>query len=161
MTPTDWSWLLAIIGTLVSIAGLVFSWMAWVQAVKAKDAAQRATDAIRKRNTAQDVLRLAGDAKEFLAAVQQDRAGNAISAANGLLHALSILRSQGIADSADVDTLKTCLGQIASVAIRLNVEGAPADPSKREDLLVLCHGIHRTVCDLAGRFEHLSEGVNQ
>jgi hypothetical protein len=43
--------------------------MAWVQAAKAKDAAKEATEAVRKRNTAQEFMRLAWDAKEFLSAV--------------------------------------------------------------------------------------------
>jgi len=91
MTGSDWNWLLAIAGTVASIAGVVFSWMAWVQATKAKDAAREAAAAVRKRNAAQEFLRLAGDAKEFLSAVQQGRTENAISTANGLLHGLSMI----------------------------------------------------------------------
>jgi hypothetical protein len=159
MTPAAWNWLLTIAGTIASVIGVVFSGMAWIQAAKAKDAAREATDAVRKRNTAQQVLKLAGDAKEFLSSVQQDRAENAISAANSLLHSLSLLRTQSIADFPDTDTLKACLAMLMSVAIRLNVDGVPEDSSKREELLVLCHGIHRSVCDLAGRMERLSEGA--
>ena len=39
MSSIAWSWALAITGTLASLAGVVFSWMAWVQAGRAKDAA--------------------------------------------------------------------------------------------------------------------------
>jgi hypothetical protein len=159
MSATAWGWFLAIIGTVASVAGVVFSWLAWVQAAKAKEAAQDAASAVRKRGVAQEVLRIAGEAKEFLSAVQQGLTGNAILAANGLLHSLEIIRSRGIADSSDADTLKMCLGQITSVAIRLNVDGVPVDPTRREDLLGLCHEIHRLVCNLAGRFERLSEGA--
>jgi len=160
MTASAWNWLLTISGTVASIAGVVFSCMAWVQAAKAKDAAKEAAEAVRKRNTAQEFMRLAGNAKEFLSAVQQSRTENAISAANSLLHALSIIRTQGIANPSDANKLKICLSEITSVAIRLKVDGTPADPSRVEELLILCHGIHRTVCDLAGRMERVSEGAS-
>jgi hypothetical protein len=160
MSSTAWSWLLAIVGSVASIAGLVFSLMAWVQAAKAKDAAREAVEAVQRRSTAQEFLRLAGDAKELLSTVQQNRTENAISAANALIHALSLVRSRGIAGFPDADTLKVCVREITAVAIRLTVEGIPPDQSKLEELIVLCHGIHRTVCDLAGRMEHLSEGVS-
>ena len=158
MSAAAWNWVLAIVGTLASVAGVAFSWLAWVQAERATDAARDAANAVRKRGAAQETLRLAGDAKELLSAVQKGLTENAISAANGLLHSMSIIRSRGIADSSSMDTLKMCLGQITSVAIRLTVDGVPADPTKREDLLRLCHDIHRSVCDLAGRFERLSAG---
>jgi hypothetical protein len=161
MSAAAWGWLLAIVGTVASVAGVVFSWLAWVQAGKAKDAAREATEAVQKRNAANEVLKLAGDAKEFLSAVQQGRTENAISAANGLLHALSMVRTRGVADSSDADTLKLCVNQATGVAVRLTIEGIPLDASKREELIVICHSIHRTVCDLAGRMERLSEGVSQ
>ena len=160
MSAAVWGWLLAIVGTVASVAGVVFSWLAWVQAAKAKDAAREATEAVRKRSTAQDALRLAGDAKEFLSAVQQSRAEGAISFANGLIQGLTILRSRGIADSSDADTLKSCVNEILTAAIRLTVEGISPDPSKREELIVVSHNIHRAVCELAGRMEHRSEGVS-
>jgi hypothetical protein len=159
MSAAALGWFLAIVGTVASVAGVVFSWLAWVQAAKAKVAAREAANAVRRRNLADEVLKLAGDAKEFLSAVQHGQRDSAISAANGLLHSLSIVRSRGVADSLDMDTLKMCLGQIVSVAICLTVDGVPVDPTKREDLLGLCHEIHRLVCDLAGRFERLSEGA--
>jgi hypothetical protein len=160
MTSTTWSWLLAIVGTLASVAGVVFSWLAWVQAGRAKDAAREAVDALQKRSTAQEILRLAGDAREFLSAVQQSRTENAISTANGLIHALSIIRTRGIPNPGDLDTLRMCVGQITSVAIRLTVDGIPADPSKFEELLGFCHAIHKTVSNLAGSMERLSEGAS-
>lgn len=159
MTAVAWNWLLTIAGTAASIVGVYWSWKAWVQAADAASAARDASEAVRKRNLAQDTLRIAGDAKEFLAAVQQDHTGSALTTANSLLHALSILRKRSVADSADVDTLNTCLGRIMAVAIRLNVDGIPLDPFRREDLLIDCHEIHKTICELAGRFEQLSEGA--
>jgi len=161
MSPSDWNWLLTIAGTVASIAGFVFSWMAWVQATKAKDAAREAAAAVRKRNTAQEFLRLAGDAKEFLSAVQQGRTENAISTANNLLHALSIIRTRSMTRASDVDMLKTCESEIIRVIVGLNADGVPTDQSRFSDLLDRCHAIHRTVCELAGRMERLSEGAVQ
>jgi DNA polymerase I-like protein with 3'-5' exonuclease and polymerase domains len=161
MSPSDWNWLLAIAGTVASIAGVVFSWMAWVQATKAKDAAREAAAAVRKRNTAQEFLRLAGDAKEFLAAVRQERAENAISTANNLLHALSIIRTRSMTRASDADMLKTCESEIIKVSIDLSADGIPTDQSKFADLHDRCHAIHQTICELAGRTERLSEGAVQ
>jgi len=159
MTLGAWNWLLAIAGTIASIAGVVFSWLAWVQATKAKDAAREATDAVRKRNTSQEVLRLAGDAKEFLAAVQQSRTENAISTANNLVHALSMIRTRSITRASDVGMLKACESEIIRVIVGLNADGVPTDQSNFADLLDRCHTIHRTICELAGRMERLSEGA--
>ncbi len=159
MTASAWNWLLAISGTVASVAGVVFSCMAWVQAKGAKKAAQEATEAIRKRNAAQEFLRLAGDAKEFLSAVQQSRTENAISAANSLVHALAILRTRSVSRVSDVNMLKKCEGEIIRVIVGLNADGVPIDPSSYSDVLDRCHAIHRTVCELAGRMERLSEGA--
>jgi len=159
MSSTAWSWLLAIVGTLASVAGVVFSCMAWVQAAKAKNAAREATDAVRKRNTAQEFMRLAGEAKEFLLAVQQSRAENAISEANSLVHSLSIIRTRSTAASSEADMLKACESEIIRIIVGLNADGVPVDQSKFSDLLERCHAIHRTICELAGRMERLSEGV--
>ncbi|MGH9604233.1 MAG: hypothetical protein ACRD3N_00900 [Terracidiphilus sp.] len=159
MSSTAWGWLLAIVGTAASLAGVVFSALAWVQAGKAKDAARGAAEAVRKRNASQEVLRLAGDAKEFLAAVQQNRAENAISTANNLVHALAMIRTGSVARVSDADMLKTCESEIIGVIVGLNVDGIPADQSKFSDLLDHCHAIHRTICELAGHMERLSEGA--
>lgn len=158
MTPTDWSWLLAIVGTVASMVGVVFSWMAWVQAAKAKDAAREAVQSVKRRNASQDLLRLAGEAKEFLAAIQQRRAENAISSANGLAHALAMIRTRSGTDVAFTSVLKNCENEIMQVIVGLNVKDIPLDQSSFSELLERCHTIHRTVCELAGRMERLSEG---
>ena len=157
MTASAWNWVLAIVGTVTSIAGVVFSWMAWVQAAKAKDAARDAVKAMRRRETAYEVSRLARDAKDFLESVQQRRMEIAIVASNNLAHALSTVRSWKIAQRADADKLKLCVRDVEGVAIQITVEGIPEDGDRFEDLLFRCHGIHRVVCDMASKLEHLSE----
>lgn len=158
MTAIAWNWLLAIVGTLASVAGVVFSAMAWRQATKAKDAAREAADGIHKRNTAQEALRLAGEAKAFLAAVQQNRAENASSTGTSLVHLLAMFRARSITRSADVDVLGNCESEIIKVIVGLNADGIPVDQSNFSDLLDRCHAIHRTICEMAGRMERLSEG---
>jgi hypothetical protein len=89
MSSTAWSWFLAIVGTLASIAGVVFSWMAWVQAGKAKDAAREAADAVRIRNLSHDFSRWSTNAQELLQAVRELRFENAQRAATDLLGVLA------------------------------------------------------------------------
>lgn len=158
MSANDWNSLWTVVGTGASIVGVVFSLMAWIQAAKAKDAARDAVSAVRRRETAYEVSRLARDAKDFLESVQQGRKEIAILASNNLAHALSTIRSWKIAHHADSDKLKACVRDIEGVAIRLTVEGIPAEGPGFEGLLVHCHDIHRVVCDLASKLERLSEG---
>jgi DNA-binding TFAR19-related protein (PDSD5 family) len=157
MTASAWNWILAIVGTLASIAGVVFSWKAWVQASGAKKAAEEARNAVRRREAAYEGSRLARDAKDFLESVQQNRGEVAIAASNNLAHALSMIRSWRIEHPADSDKLKTCVRDIEGIAIKLTVEGIPTDGPRLEVLLGTCHEIHRYVCDMASKLEHLSE----
>jgi hypothetical protein len=161
MSASDWTWVLAVGGTVASLAGVVFSWLAWIQAGKAKEAAEDASSAVRKRNAANEVMRLAGDAKEFLSAIQQRRLENAISTANGLVHGLAIVRSRSIADMPDARVIKSCENEIMRVIVGLQVDGLSPDQASFQDLLGRCHGIHQSVCELAGRLESRAEGVAQ
>jgi type VI protein secretion system component VasK len=70
MTASAWNWLLAISGTVASLAGVVFSCLAWVQAKGAKQAAEEAVRTVRVRDTADEFLQLSADAKALLEAVQ-------------------------------------------------------------------------------------------
>jgi len=129
------------------------------KAAKAKDAAREATGSRSATELGSEALRLAGDAKEFLSAVQQSRGGRrdfVCKRADTWPHNLS--KGGVIGDSSDADTLKSCVNEISTASIRLTVEGIPPDPSKREELIVLAHSIHRAVCELAGRMERRSEG---
>ena len=92
MSAGAWNWVLAIVGTVASIAGVVFSWMAWLQAKGAKQAAEEATRTVRIRETADEFQRLAADAKDLLAAVQAREKERAIESANNLGHLLMTAR---------------------------------------------------------------------
>jgi hypothetical protein len=157
MTVNDWNSLWTIAGTATSFLGVVFSLIALIQAAKAKDAARDAASAVRKRETAYEVSRLARDAKDFLESVQQKRREVAIVASNNLAHALSTVRSWKITQRADSDKLKLCVKDIEGVAIQITVEGIPDEEPGFKSLLVRCHDVHRVVCDMASKLEHLSE----
>lgn len=157
MSAAAWGWFLAIVGTAASIAGVVFSWLAWVQAGKAKDAAKEAAEGVRIRETAYEISRLARDAKDVLASVQQGKDQIAIFASNNLLHSLAVIRTWKILDIPNADILNSCVRDIEVVATRLAIEGIPSDGPGLETLILACHEIHRRVCDIAGKLEHLSE----
>ena len=89
MSSTAWSWLLAIVGTLASVAGVVFSWLAWIEAGKAKNAAREAANAVRVRNLAHSVSRWAVDARDLLKFVRDMEFSSAQRAAITLLGDLS------------------------------------------------------------------------
>ena len=90
MTASNWNWLLTIVGTAASVAGVVFSCMAWVQAKGAKRAAEEASRAVKARDTAHEFNQLATDARDLLAAVQAKQKDRATAVANDLTHLLSI-----------------------------------------------------------------------
>jgi hypothetical protein len=89
MSSTAWNWLLAIVGTVASIAGVVFSWMAWVQAAKAKEAAREAAVGVRVRNLSHSFSQWSVDARELLQSVRDLRFENAQRAATDLLGVLA------------------------------------------------------------------------
>lgn len=89
MTSNTWSWSLAIVGTLASVAGVVFSWLASVQASRAETAASDAANAVRTRNLAHSFSKWAVDARDLLRAVREPNFENAQRAAIELLGALS------------------------------------------------------------------------
>jgi hypothetical protein len=89
MTASDWNWLLTISGTVASVAGVVFSCLAWRQAAKAKDAAREAVAAVRIRSLSHSFSRWAVDARDLLGAMRDLQFADAQRAATELLGALS------------------------------------------------------------------------
>src|SRR5436305_135566 len=87
MSAAAWGWLL--VGTVASIAGVVFSWLAWTEAAKAKRAAQEAADAVRIRNLAHSFSKWSVDARDLLNAVRDLEFGTARRAATTLFGELS------------------------------------------------------------------------
>jgi hypothetical protein len=161
MTSSDWNWVLTIAGTVASIAGVVFSWMAWVQAKGAKKAAKEAAHAVKSKDTAHEFAKLAADAKDLLAAVQDQRADRAIEAVNDLVHRLSVAlarREEFLPRDAE---LKEAIKQLSAVSGYLSSRGFPSDSVEILKLTRRCQQIHQIVCGVQGNLEKSVEGVGQ
>jgi hypothetical protein len=161
MTASAWNWLLAIVGTIASLAGVVFSWMAWVQAKGAKQAATEAARSVKSKDTAHKFAKLAADAKDLLAAVQDQRADRAIEAVNDLVHQLSVAlarREEFLTGDAE---LSVAIKQLSAVSGYLSSRGFPSDPVEILKLTRRCQQIHQIVCGVQGSLEKTVEGAGQ
>ena len=157
MTAVFWNWALAIIGTLASIAGVVFSWLAWRQAKGAKRAAEDATNAVKSKDTAHEFNKLATDAKDLLAAVQERQKDRAIAAADDLTHLLVIAVERRASYLPKDFQAGLCIKNLQSISKSLGTEGFVDAPDKRRKLLDRCHQIHRSLCGIAGTVERHTE----
>jgi hypothetical protein len=157
MTASAWNWLLAISGTLASIAGVVFSWMAWVQAKGAKKAAEEARDVVKTRDTAHEFSDLASDSKELLAAVREGQSQKAAKTATDLVHDLSILkgRRSNYLPRKSVGKINTIIDVLNLVCDALEQVGLPDD--QRMIAVQRCREIHQRVCEIAGTIEQRAE----
>ena len=158
MSASAWNWLLTIAGTIASIAGVVFSCMAWMQAKGAKKAAEEAAKTVRARETEYEFSRLADDARELLAAVQGRQKEKAIEAANHLSHLLILAGGHRAAYLPEGFSTKLCVENLRKVNILLVSEGFPEDPQKMMKLLARCHQIHESLCGISGSVQSRTEG---
>jgi hypothetical protein len=161
MTASAWNWLLAISGTLASIAGVVFSCLAWVQAKGAKKAAEEAAKTVRTRETADEFLRLAVDAKSLLEAVQAKEKDKAIEAADNLAHLLMIAGNHRSAYLPEGFSIELCVDNLRKVSTFLASEGFSEAPQKMVRLLNRCHQIHEALCGISGSIQRRTEGAEQ
>jgi hypothetical protein len=159
MTASDWNWLLTIAGVIASIAGVVFSWMAWVQAKGAKKAAEEATKTVRARETEYEFSRLALDARELLAAVQGRQTERAVEAANHLSHLLIVAGGHRAAYLPKGFSAELCVENLRKVSTLLASEGFPEVPQKMTKLLARCHQIHESLCGISGSIQNRTEGA--
>jgi len=157
MTASAWNWVLAIVGTIASLAGVLFSWMAWVQAKGAKRAAEDASNAVRARDTAHEFTKLATDAKDLLAAVQEKQIDRAIASADDLTHLLVIAVERRASYLPAGFNAALCIKNLQSISRTLGSEGFDDEPRKRKQLLDRCHQIHRSLCGIAGVVERHTE----
>lgn len=159
MSVSAWNWFLAIVGTAASVAGVVFSWMAWGQAAGARAAAEEAARAIRARETEYEFSRLASDAKDLLAAVQGKHKEWAIEAANHLTHSLIIACGHRAAYLPQEFSVDLCGENLRRVSTSLASEGFPDTPQKMASLLKRCHQIHESLCGISGSTQSRTEGA--
>ena len=159
MTSGAWNWFLTITGTIASIAGVVFSLMAWIQAKGAKKAAEEATRTVRIRETADEFQRLAADAKALMAAVQAKEMERAIEAANNLAHLLMIAGPHRASYLPDDDSRQLCLENLRIIRTSLASDGFPEAQQKMVKLLNRCHQIHESLCGISGSVQRQTEGT--
>jgi hypothetical protein len=161
MTANDWNWFLAIAGTVASAVGVVFSWLAWVQAKGAKLAAEEAARTVRTRESADEFLRLASDAKVLMAAVQAKEMEKAIDSANNLAHLLMIAGFHRASYLPEDDSLILCLENLRTIRTTLVSDGFPKAPLKMVRLLDRCHQIHESLCGISGSIQRQTEGTER
>ncbi|HZB89240.1 MAG TPA: hypothetical protein VE291_11315 [Terracidiphilus sp.] len=161
MSASNWTWFLAILGTVASVLGVVFSCLAWVQAKKAKLAAEEASDSVKARETAHEFAKLATDAKNLLAAVQSSETDRAIRAADELTHLLVIAASRRASYLPNDFQTQLCIKNLQNISRTLSTEGFSDDPLKRRKLLERCHQIHRSLCGIAGVVERNTEETQE
>jgi len=161
MTASAWNWFLAISGTIASFAGVVFSWMAWVQAKGAKKAAEEAARTVRIRETADEFLQLSADAKALLEAVQAKEKVKAIEAANNLAHLLVIAGGHRAAYLPEGFSTELCVENLRKVSTLLASEGFPVASQKMAKLLGRCHQIHESLCGISGSVQRRTEGTEE
>lgn len=157
MSSTAWSWLLAIVGTVASIAGVVFSWMAWVQAGKAKIAAREAAVGVRVRNLSHSFSQWSADARELLQAVRDLRFENAQRSATDLLGDLAHNKGwqAGLRNEASAASLKDVTRLIILVneflAERAVFEG------NQTEIVRHCEAIFRKLKEASGKLDATME----
>jgi hypothetical protein len=159
MTPGAWNWLLTVAGTIASIAGVVFSLMAWVQAKGARKAAEEAVRTVRARETEYEFSRLALDSRELLAAVQAKQKEKAIEAANHLSHLLIIAGGHRAAFLPEGFSTELCVENLRKVSVWLASKGFPETPQEMGKLLKTCHQIHESLCGISGSVQSRTEGA--
>lgn len=151
MTASAWNWRLTIVGAVASAAGVVFSWMAWVQAAKAKGAAREAVAAIRIHDLSHSFSRWAVDARDLLKAVRELHFENAQRAATDLLGALSHIKGKLAALRQNTAHVEDILRLLDFVNNYLSDETIFAD--KRDYLLQDCQAIYKRMDEAAGAIE--------
>jgi hypothetical protein len=153
MNSTAWSWLLAIVGTVASLAGVVFSLLAWVQAAKAKEAAREAADAVRMRNFSHDFSRWSKNAQELLQAVRELRFENAQRAATDLLGVLA--HNKGWQAGLNREVFAVKLDELIRLLTLVNtyLTERPVFEGKQAKIAEHCQMIFRRLNEMSGSFD--------
>lgn len=157
MGSTTWGWLLAIVGTIASVAGVVFSWMAWVQAKGARKAARQAAIAVRVRNLSHGFTQWSADARELLQSVRDLRFEKAQQSATDLLGALAHNRGWqgGLRDEAPPTGLNEVI-RLVGLVNELLVDRAVFESNQLE-IVRHCEVIFRKLKESSGKLDAAME----
>ena len=157
MSSTAWGWFLAIIGTLASVAGVVFSWMAWVQAAKAKEAAREAAEAARTRNLAHAFSSWVALARDLLASVRNLDLDEASRVATELMSELSYhkgWRKGRGQQTTEIDEVIRVLDFVSGY-----FENEAIFIGSRHDLVRDCYTVLKRLREMAGIIDARLEGL--
>jgi hypothetical protein len=155
MTSTTWGWLLSTAGTAASVVGVLFSWLAWKEAGKAKDAAQQAANAVRIRNLAQSFSRWAVDARDLLSFVREQEFANAQRSATDLFGALSHNRGWQAGLQREASALDEIVRLLNLVNAFLTDEIIFRE--KQADMAEYCQAIYKKLSELTGALDAQAE----
>jgi len=152
MTPS-YQWAFAIAGTVIGVASLIFSILAWRAAGKAEtsakiaetksgEAAKDARAALRKSDAVEDMRVMSDMATELIGFVEDGKADiakmKARDLANGAAHVIN-RRDRFFAEDGK-KRLQELSSRVMNVSRTLAI-GIPGEPPNREELLDICYEI--------------------
>jgi len=155
----DWIRELSLAASFASIAGFVFSLLAWLRARGAEQLAREAREAVRRGNAAEDLQSLAAMAKDFLACVENDQIEAACLRARDLVFGINQAKERwrGILLDETGERLFTTSKQVSSVSRNLSMRHAKITPDERDRLLRFCHEVITTLSAETGKIQSLIE----
>jgi hypothetical protein len=157
MTPGAWNWYLTIAGTVASVAGVVFSWMAWVQAKGARKAATEAAASVRARNLSHSFTQWSADARELLQLVRDLQFESAQRSATDLLGVLAHNKGwqAGLRNEAQAIGLNEVI-RLLSLVNEFLAERAVFE-GNRTEIVQHCQVIFRKLKEASGRLDAAME----
>lgn len=160
--PQQWREVLNIAGGLASLAGFVFSGLAWRRATGAENAARQARDAVRRSNAGEDLQALSEKAEDLLCCTQNDQFEAVLLRSRDLLIGIPQARHRWQAFLTD-DSLKQiekAIKEIGRVSGALSAGRAAITPEVREKLLKSCHEVAKVLAEELGKTRRRAEGAN-
>jgi hypothetical protein len=157
MTASAWNWVLAIVGTVTSIAGVVFSVLAWIQAKGARKAAREAAAAVRIRNLSHNFSQWSADAQELLQSVRDLRFESAQRSATDLLGVLAHNKGwrAGLRNEAQAAGLTEAF-RLVSLVNQLLADREVFEGSQTE-IVRHCEAIFRKLKEASGKLDAAME----
>ena len=157
----NWRGILDAAAGLASIAGLLFSFLAWRKAASAETAARQAREAVRRSNAGEDLRMLGDRAQELLTCAQNGQIEAALLRSRDLLAGIAQARHRWraffIEDSPQqIDKAAKEVGRISRA---LSAGGDAITPAAREKLLKSCHGVTELLAEELGKALRRAEGV--
>ena len=144
---------------LASLAGLVFSVMAWWNAKSAAEAARDARQEVRKGNAGEELRDLNERAKELLRAAQRDQLAEALVTAATLLGPLVQAghRWKKFFGDEGTNRIKQASKKVEKVSVALSAGPPALTPADREKVIEFCHDVVTILAEESGKMLVLLE----